>query len=90
MLDAEMEGRAAGDSLMEDKLLQSVQYLDPHQIHHQHCQQTQATTKLKDPTHFIEFVVGQWASTHDDESTNDNGRHTCNEEDAPERPKNNG
>lgn len=45
MLDGEMEGGTAGDSLMEGKLLQSVQYLDPHQIHHHHCQQTQASQK---------------------------------------------
>lgn len=42
MLDTEMEGGAAEDSLMEGKLLQSVQDLDPHQIHHHHCQKTEA------------------------------------------------
>lgn len=41
--DGEVEGgRAAGEALMEGKLLQCVQELDPGQIHQQHSQQTQA------------------------------------------------
>lgn len=41
VLDAEVERGATGDSLMPGKLLQSVQDLDPHQIHHHHSKQAQ-------------------------------------------------
>lgn len=40
MLDAEVEGGTGGGSLMEDELLQSVQHLDPHQVHEHHDQET--------------------------------------------------
>lgn len=42
VLDAEMESRAARGFLVEGKLIQSVQDLDPHQIHHHHDEQTHA------------------------------------------------
>lgn len=32
-------------------------------------------TKLKNPAHFVELVIGQWSSTDDEESTNGDGRH---------------
>ncbi|MEQ2157557.1 hypothetical protein GOODEAATRI_003020 [Goodea atripinnis] len=41
MVDAKVVRRADGDSPMEGKLLQSIQDLDPHQIHHYDGQQTQ-------------------------------------------------
>lgn len=45
-------------------------------------------TKLKGPARFKEPVIGQRAGTDGDKPTSSDGRQTCDEEDAPEGPKN--
>lgn len=41
-------------------------------------------TKLKDPTHFKELVIGQRAGAGDHASPDDDGHQACDEEEAPE------
>lgn len=90
VLDAEVERGATRDSLLAGELLQSVQDLDPHQVHQQHGQQGQTSTKLKAPADLVERATGRRARADDNESTDDDGRQACHQEDAPEGPKNDG
>lgn len=89
MSDMQLERWAASQLAVVGPLLQSLQDLDPKQVHEQDQQQAHTTTELQSPAHIKEPVTGQGAGADSNKPPSSDRRQAHHQEDAPESPENN-